>query len=86
MFSFYKKWIKGKTLVLTKDNFGCGGASHHLFSRSLMTKKEFVSFLADDEGLKANHALMEEWIDNEEKPRLRLRRGRRWRAVHLLWR
>ena len=62
MFSFYKKWLKGETAVLTKDNYGCGGASNHLFSQALRSHDEFVSFLADDEGLKANHDLMNEWV------------------------
>jgi hypothetical protein len=70
MFSFYKKWLEGKTVVLTKDNYGCGGASMHLFNQPLRPHEEFVSFLADEEGLKANHELMDEWIreSNEYKP------------------
>ena len=67
MFSFYKKWLKGKTSVLTKNNFGCGGASHHLFNQPKRSHEDFVSFLADEEGLKANHALMDQWI-NISKP------------------
>ncbi len=62
MFSFYKKWLKGETLVLTKDNYGCGGASHHLFSQPKRSHENFVEFLADEEGLKANHELVDEWI------------------------
>ena len=62
MFSFYKKWLKGETAVLTQDNFGCGGASNHLFNKPRRSHEDFVSFLADDEGLKANHELMDEWI------------------------
>lgn len=70
MFSFYKKWLDGKTAALTKDNYGCGGASMHLFRQPLRPHEEFVSFLADEEGLKANHALMDDWIreSNEYKP------------------
>lgn len=62
MYSFYKKWLKGETVVLTKDNFGCGGASHHLFNQPQRPHNEFISFLADDEGLKENHELMDDWI------------------------
>lgn len=62
LYSFYKKWLKGETTVLTRDNFGCGGASSHLFSQPKRSHDEFVSFLADDEGLKANHDLMDEWV------------------------
>ncbi len=62
MYSFYKKWLKGETVILTKNNFGCGGASHHLFNQPKRSHEEFISFLADDEGLKANHELMDEWV------------------------
>lgn len=66
MYSFYKKWLDGYTAALTKDNFGCGGASHHIFSQPMRSHEEFISFLADEEGLKANHQLMDEWIQNEQ--------------------
>lgn len=67
MYSFYKKWLDGKTVALTKNNFGCGGASHHLFNQPLQSHEDFIKFLADDEGLKANHALMDEWIRESEE-------------------
>jgi hypothetical protein len=62
MYSFYKKWLKGETVILTRNNFGCGGASHHLFNQPKRSHQDFISFLADDEGLKANHQLMDEWV------------------------
>ena len=64
MFSFYKKWLEGKTLALTKDNFGCGGALNHLFNQPLRSHQAFIEFLTDEEGLKANHELMDEWVKN----------------------
>lgn len=70
MYSFYKKWLDGKTVVLTKENFGCGGASHHLFNQPQQSHEDFIKFLTDDEGLKANHMLMDEWVKekNEYRP------------------
>ena len=62
MYSFYKKWLKGLTIVLSKNNFGCGGASHHLFNQPTRSHEDFIKFLTDDEGLKANSHLMDEWI------------------------
>ncbi len=62
MYSFYKKWLKGQTVVLTKNNYGCGGASHHIFNQPTRAHEDFVEFLTDDEGLKANRDLMDEWI------------------------
>lgn len=62
VFAFYKQWLQGKTLQLSKVNFGCGGASHHLFNEPTRSHDDFVKFLVDDEGLKANHRLMDQWI------------------------
>lgn len=62
-FAFYKQWLDGKTLLLTKDNFGCGGAGRCIFGYETRSRKDFISFLVDDEGLKASPELMEKWID-----------------------
>ena len=66
MFAFYKSWLNGKTLQLTKDNFGCGGAGYWIFDRETRSREDFVKFLVDDEGLKASHDLMNEWLDNHK--------------------
>jgi hypothetical protein len=66
MFSFYKKWLKGETVILTKENFGCGGASLHLFNQPKRSHEDFINFLTDDEGLKANHSLMEDWVQKSK--------------------
>ncbi len=63
MFSFYKRWLKGETAVITKENFGCGGASHHLFSHPKRSHEDFIRFLTEDEGLKASHELMDGWFN-----------------------
>ena len=63
VFSFYRTWLEGKTLHLISDNFGCGGAGQWLFSIESRPRKEFVQFLVDDEGLRASHELMEQWLD-----------------------
>lgn len=65
-FAFYKPWLNGKTLHLTKDNFGCGGAGRCIFGVQTRTRKDFISFLADDEGLKSSHSLMAQWIDSHK--------------------
>jgi hypothetical protein len=63
IFCFFKNWLKGKTLHLTKDRYGCGGAGSSLWGLVTRPREEFIKFLADDEGLKASHELMEKWID-----------------------
>lgn len=63
VFCFYKDWTKGKTLHLTRERYGCGGAGHSLWGIQTRSRKDFIEFLVDDEGLKASHALMEKWLD-----------------------
>ena len=63
IFCFFKNWTKGETLHLTKDRYGCGGAGHSLWGIQTRSRKAFIEFLVDDEGLKASHELMEKWIN-----------------------
>jgi len=71
VFAFHKAWLDGKTLHLTADNYGCGGAGHWMFGLETRPREAFVKFLADDEGLKASHALMEQWLDHGSPYRAR---------------
>ena len=63
IFSFYRDWLNGKTLHITRDNFGCGGAGRALCGVDVRSRSELVKFLVDAEGLRASHALMEQWLD-----------------------
>jgi hypothetical protein len=65
-FAFYKQWLDGKTLLLTKDNFGCGGAGRCIFSIETRSRKDFINFLVDEEGLKSSHELMNQWIEHNK--------------------
>ncbi|MBN1271593.1 MAG: DUF169 domain-containing protein [Candidatus Aminicenantes bacterium] len=65
-FLFYEQWLKGNTLHLTKERYGCGGAGNWMFGIQGRSKEEFISFLVDEEGLKASHELMEKWIDTRK--------------------
>jgi len=62
-FAFYKQWLHGKTLHLTKDNFGCRGARKWIFGFETWSRKDFIKFLVDEEGLKSSHDLMNQWIE-----------------------
>jgi hypothetical protein len=64
VFMYYKRWLKGKTLHLTKDNYGCGGVGSYLFDVQTRTRDEYIDFLYGTEGLKASSDLMGQWIDN----------------------
>jgi hypothetical protein len=63
VYAFYHCWLRGETLHLTKDRHGCGGAGHWMWGVRLRTRREFLKFLADDEGLKVSRSLMGKWID-----------------------
>ncbi len=63
IFAFYPNWLNGETLHITRDNYGCGGAGRALCSVETRSRNDFVKFLVDDEGLKASHELMNQWLD-----------------------
>ena len=64
VFSFYENWLNGETLHITKENFGCGGAATYLCGTEIIPRELHVQFLIDGEGLKASHALMNQWFDH----------------------
>ncbi len=64
VFSFYKNWLKGETLHITKNHYGCGGAGRWMCGIEIRSKEDFIKFLVDDEGLKASHELMEKWVNS----------------------
>jgi len=66
VFAFYRQWLRGKTLHLTKETFGCDGAGHWLCGEKTRSREDLVSFLVDEEGLKASHALMNQWLDHRQ--------------------
>ena len=58
IFASYKQWGKGQMLHVTKQNFGCPGGGHWLCGTTSKSREEYVKFLADVEGLKSTHELM----------------------------
>ncbi len=62
VFSFYERWRAGETLHLTPARYGCGGAGRYLCGVTTGTPEDMVKFLVDEEGLKASHELMREWL------------------------
>lgn len=63
VFMFFKPWQRGKTLHLTRQNYGCGGAGTYLFDKATRSREEYVDFLYGEEGLKETRQLMGSWID-----------------------
>jgi hypothetical protein len=64
LFNSYRRWVKGETLHLTADRFGCGGCGRSLFGVQVRERDEFIDFLWKDEGLRASRELMAQWVDN----------------------
>ncbi len=62
VFASFRAWHQGKTLHLTRNNHGCGGA--HLFGVDARSREEMVEFLCGEEGLRATHELMNLWLDS----------------------
>jgi hypothetical protein len=62
IFSFYKNWLRGETLHSTRERYGCGGAGSCLWRIQARSRREFIKFLVEDEGLKASGKLMERFI------------------------
>ena len=63
VFAFFEDWREGRTLCLTRKNFGCGGAGAALWSVSTRSRGEYVNFLAGTEGLKCSPDVMGAWLD-----------------------
>jgi hypothetical protein len=66
VFAFYNQWLKGETLHITRDNAGCGGACHWLFYQETRSREDFIDFLVDEEGLKASHELVDQWLEHSK--------------------
>lgn len=62
VFMYYKRWLKGETLHLAADNFGCGGAGYWLHGIQTRSRDEFIKFLAEEEGLSTPDR-MAQWLD-----------------------
>jgi len=63
LFEFYKDWIAGRTLVLSTEDYGCGGCGTWWFNKQTRSRKSYLDFLANKEGLKASEDLMGTWFD-----------------------
>jgi hypothetical protein len=63
VFSHFRDWQAGKTVHLTSENYGCGGAGGSLCGVERADRAAFLHFLAIDEGLKESEELMGRWLD-----------------------
>jgi hypothetical protein len=63
VFAFFNDWRNGQTLRITKENYGCGGAGHWLCGITTRSREDYIKFLVNNEGLKASHDLMDQWLN-----------------------
>jgi hypothetical protein len=63
IFDYFRRWQAGETLHLTRKAFGCGGAGRALVGVRTRDREDFITFLCDDEGLRATRELMAGWVD-----------------------
>ena len=63
IFTYFPAWLEGKTLHITQEHYGCGGAGYWMCGIKHRSKERFIKFLVDEEGLKASAKLMKEWLD-----------------------
>ena len=61
VFAAFGAWRAGKTLHITEDKHGCGAPQ--LLGLQTRSRDEMIRFLVDEEGLRASHELMGQWLD-----------------------
>ena len=64
LFDFYPRWLRGETVLLTPERYGCGGAARAFCGVQTRSREAFIDFLYGDEGLRASRELMGDWIDH----------------------
>jgi len=66
VFAFYKDWLRGRTLHLTRDGYGCRGAGSCLLGVDERSREDLVTFLVDEEGLKRSRETMTQWVERRQ--------------------
>ena len=66
VFAYYKEWLRGRTLHLTRDRYGCRGAGACLFAVDERSREDMVTFLVEDEGLKRSRETMSRWVEQRQ--------------------
>jgi hypothetical protein len=70
IYCYYENFLKGETLQITKDNFGCGGAGSCLCDVQTRSREDYIKFLFQGEGLKSSSSIMEQWFDKRKPYRM----------------
>ncbi len=68
IFSCYQDWSQGKSICLSEQNVAaieCPGAGYWNCNVESVPSEHIAHFLAVEEGLKASHGLMCQWLENQ---------------------
>ncbi len=68
VFSCYQGWMKGKSTCLSQQDvraIECPGAGYWNCNVASVPSEDVAHFLAVEEGLKASHGLMCQWLENQ---------------------
>jgi hypothetical protein len=66
VFAYYKDWLRGRTLHLTRDAYGCRGAGSCLLGVDERSSEDLVTFLVEEEGLKRHRETMTRWVERRQ--------------------
>jgi hypothetical protein len=67
IFDYRPRWLAGETLHLTRQSRVCGGALRTCWGVLTRSREDFITFLYEEEGLRASRELMEAMIDEPRK-------------------
>jgi hypothetical protein len=67
IFEYYKDWLKGFTLKISPESYGCGGCGTWMFGIQTRSRADYLNFLANKEGLKVSEELMGKWFDQVQR-------------------
>lgn len=62
VFSSYRNWLKGHSVLLGKDNYGCSGAGYWLCGVDSIPQKDYAEYLAVKQGYKSSPSVMNGWM------------------------
>jgi hypothetical protein len=73
LFSCFQEWQKGSMVHISRIRPGCPGSAYWLCGAPAMSHEDFLDFLVATEGLKQDHAAMQQFLDAHHSYRMQHR-------------
>ncbi len=68
IFAYYKRWLRGDTLHLTKENHGgCAGCGNWLFNVMTRSYEDYIKLLWEISGIRSSRELTEQWFNSQKR-------------------